>query len=83
MHRGAFPPTVRAVPASQIHVVPLRGRWAVRDARDPRPASEHKTATEATLAARGLARASGAASIVVHDLYMRVSEQAVDLGARA
>jgi hypothetical protein len=61
----------------------MRGRWTVRDDRDPRPASEHETATEATLAARGLARASGAASIVVHDLYMRVSEQAVDLGARA
>jgi hypothetical protein len=60
----------------------MRGRWAVRDDRDPRPASEHATATEAALAARGLARASGAGSIVVHDLYMRGTEQAVDAAAR-
>jgi hypothetical protein len=54
-----------------LHVIPTPlGRWGVHRADDPRPLSEHGSATEA----ERQARATGAHEIVVHDRYGRVRD---------
>ena len=65
-----------------IHVLPARGRWAVREDDAPRPVSVHATATEAELAACQRAREAGIAAITIHDLYMRVRDTEVSSGIR-
>ena len=58
-----------------LHVVPdERGNWRVFEDGQPRPLSEHWTATYAEFAALSHARAQGAQEVVVHDRYGRTHQ---------
>lgn len=52
--------------ADEIHVVPGKEGWEVREAGTFEPVSAHATPQDAQVAARELARRSGA-EVVVHD----------------
>jgi hypothetical protein len=64
--------------ANDIHVLPARGNWAVQEGDTEQPVSFYTTVTHAERAARERARAVGATSITIHDLYARVRVASVE-----
>lgn len=62
---------------TEVHVVPdERSTWRVYDADAEAPLSEHGSATEAELAARGYAEDRDAPRVVIHDRYHRMRDAA-------
>jgi hypothetical protein len=62
---------------TEVHVIPdERSSWRVYETDELRPLSEHVTATEAELAARGHAEDLEAERVVVHDRYHRTHDAA-------